>query len=89
MKKVKKVTFSISEETRELLQKAYAEAEKDSDRKKVIDEWRHLETEDWEVRLCLRLINALQKPLNGPGVGKIKMDISHRLMIDQKANLFD
>lgn len=75
MKKIN-VTFSIPEETNELLhslvgrknlskfvaitlrkaldekmdmlKKAYAEAEKDPDRSKVINDWNALDIEDWE-----------------------------------------
>lgn len=36
------------EEKKQALKKAYAEAEKDPDRKKVLDDWKNLDTEDWE-----------------------------------------
>jgi hypothetical protein len=35
-------------EKMETLKKAYAEAEKDPDRQKVIEDWKSLEGEDWE-----------------------------------------
>lgn len=36
------------EERMEALKKDYAEAEKDPDRKKTIEEWKSLDTEGWE-----------------------------------------
>ena len=36
------------EEKMEALKREYAEAEKDPDRKKTIQEWKVLDTEDWE-----------------------------------------
>lgn len=48
MKKIKATEVTILEEKMNALKKAYAEAEKDPERNKVIQDWETLDMEGWE-----------------------------------------